>query len=108
MKVHVQGGTVRKVSKELAAGDANGESIGMIRFSAKGRAWFAAELDRMVRNKSSLDMYYLQALQNIMDSGLPVHLSPCSPDEWAEIDFHPDLMSLRERLSQQVPWDPKD
>jgi len=107
MKVHIEGESVQKVSKALSESEANGESIGMIKFSPKGREWFAAELGRMVRHKPSLDVFYLQAIQNLMDQGLPVRYSTCTPEEWAEIDFHPDLMLLKERIGQELlSWDP--
>lgn len=102
MKVHIDGGSIRKVSKELTADQANGESIGMIKFSKAGRDWFFAELARAVRTKEALDWYYLRALQNMMDAGLPVGHSPCAPSEWAEIDFHPDLVTLKERFSREL------
>ena len=37
-----------------------------------------------------------------MDSGWPVTHVACKPDEWAEIDFHPDLTSLKKRLGETV------
>ena len=102
MKVHISGDRVYKVSKELARDVANGESIGMIKFRQSGGRWFSDELDRMVREKENLDTYYLQAIQNLMDSGLPVNYVECSPDEWAEIDIHPDLTSVREALGSKL------
>lgn len=102
MKVHLEGISVRRVSKGLTPEESNGESIGMIKFSKQGRDWFFEELDRSVRDKEALDWYYLRALQNMMDSGLPVTYSICNPSEWAEIDFHPDLVILKERLSRDL------
>ncbi len=102
MKVQIKGTLVRKVSKELTAEESNGESIGMIKFSKAGRDWFFKELERSVRRKEALDWYYLRALQNMMDAGLPITYSSCAPNEWAEIDFHPDLVTLKERLSREL------
>jgi choline kinase len=102
MKVHINGTSVRNVSKELSPKESNGESIGMIKFSKRGRDWFFRELDRCVRDKEALNWYYLRALQNMMDAGLPITYSICTPNEWAEIDFHPDLVTLKERLSREL------
>jgi choline kinase len=102
MKVHTVGDSVQKVSKDLSAEEANGESIGMIKFSQTGREWFFGELDQAVRGKAALDWYYLRALQNMMDDGLSVNYSLCKPNEWAEIDFHPDLVTIKERLSREL------
>ena len=102
MKVGISGDRVYKVSKELSADHANGESIGMIKFRESGARWFSDELDLMVRGKQNLDAYYLQAIQNLMDRGLPVNYVTCDPDEWAEIDIHPDLRSVREALGNKL------
>jgi choline kinase len=102
MKVHISADRVYKVSKDLARDVTNGESIGMIKFRQSGGRWFSDELDRMVREKENLDTYYLQAIQNLMDNGVPVNYVECSPDEWAEIDFHPDLTSVREALGSKL------
>jgi len=102
MKVHTRGERVHKVSKKVSPDETNGESIGMMKFSQRGRDRFFAELDTMVRDKSNHDSYYLEALQRIMDSGWPVNYVACKPNEWAEIDFHPDLVSLKKMLGKTV------
>lgn len=98
MKVHSRDGRVLKVGKELPATEANGESIGMIRFRASGARAFAEELERMVRTPEGLQAFYLQALQNLMDGGIPVEFRECLPEDWAEVDFHPDLQTLKEQV----------
>lgn len=102
MKVQTRGERVHKVSKSVPPDDTNGESIGMMKFSQRGRDRFFAELDTMVRDKSNHNRYYLEALQRIMDSGWPVKYVACKPNEWAEIDFHPDLVSLKKMLGETV------
>ena len=102
MKVRISGDRVYKVSKELTADEANGESIGMIKFRGQGRRWFADELNRMVRIKENLNVYYLSAIQAVMDAGLPVNYVSCAPDDWAEIDFHPDLVALKASLDTKI------
>lgn len=102
MKVRISGDRVYKVSKELMADEANGESIGMIKFQGQGRRWFADELNRMVRIKENLNVYYLSAVQGVMDAGLPVNYVTCTPSDWAEIDFHPDLVALKASLDSKI------
>ena len=102
MKVHISGDRVYRVSKELTADEANGESIGMIKFQGQGRRWFADELNRMVRIKENLNVYYLSAIQAVMDAGLPVNYVTCGPGDWAEIDFHPDLVALKASLDSKI------
>ena len=101
-KVYTSGDRVYKVSKELKPKDANGESIGMVKFKENGRSWWFNELDSLIRSRKGLKASFLDALQSLMDDGLPVNYVTCSPDEWAEIDIHPDLKSVRETLGNKL------
>ncbi len=100
MKVVTDGELVLKVSKEIPKEEANGESIGMILFKKKGRAIIRETLERMVREEENKKIFYLAALQNIMDRGYPVHFHECSPHDWAEIDFHSDLSFIRRHINR--------
>jgi len=100
MKVVTDGELVLKVSKEIPKEEANGESIGMILFKKKGRAIIRETLERMVREEENKKIFYLAALQNIMDRGYPVHFHECSPQDWAEIDFHSDLSFIRRHINR--------
>jgi len=105
MKVKIEGDRVVRVSKLIKPDDADGESIGMILFRGKGCEVMKKTLDRMVRYPHYRKVFYLEALQKIMDEGFPVHFMECGEDQWAEIDFHPDLSFIREnvrRFSQVV------
>jgi len=100
MKVVTDGELVLKVSKEIPVEEANGESIGMILFRRKGRSIIRETLERMVRVDENKNIFYLAALQNIMDKGYPVHFHECSPQDWAEIDFHSDLSFIRRHINR--------
>jgi len=100
MKVVTDGELVLKVSKEIPLEEANGESIGMMQFKRKGRLIISETLERMVRQEEGKKIFYLAALQRIMDKGYPVHTYECSPDDWAEIDFHSDLSFIREHINK--------
>ena len=100
MKVVTDGELVLKVSKEIPVEEANGESIGMILFRRKGRSIIRETLERMVRVDENKKIFYLAALQNIMDKGYPVHFHECSPQDWAEIDFHSDLSFIRRHINR--------
>ena len=100
MKVVTDGELVLKVSKEIPVEEANGESIGMILFRRKGRSIIRETLERMVRVEENKKIFYLAALQNIMDKGYPVHFHECSPQDWAEIDFHSDLSFIRRHINR--------
>ncbi len=100
MKIISQRGLVQKVSKKIPIDQANGESVGIIKFSGHGRKIYVETLESMVRNPENLNKFYLEAIQKIIDSGYHVHMSECSPDQWGELDFHPDLLFIREYVKQ--------
>ena len=61
---------------------------------------FSSILDKMVRIKKNLDVFYLAALQQLMDEGYRITYCECSPEDWAEIDFHPDLELIRANIDK--------
>ncbi len=100
MKIVTEGDQVKRVGKKIALAEANGESVGIIKFQGKGPKIYADTLESMVREPENLQVFYLRALQQIMDSGFPVHFSRCDPQDWGEIDFHPDLEIIRKHVLQ--------
>ncbi len=100
MKIVHERGLVKKVSKQVPLEQANGESVGIIKFSGRGRKIYVDTLESMVRCPEHMNDFYLKAIQRIIDKGYPVHMSECSPDHWGELDFHPDLLFIREYVKQ--------
>ena len=100
MKVKIEDNRVVAVSKMIPLDEADGECIGMFHFRGRGREIMRDTLDRMVRYPHYHKVFYLAALQKIMDEGIPVHYSECGKDQWAEIDFHPDLSFIRNNIQK--------
>lgn len=98
MKITENGPCVALVGKEIPVAEATGESIGMIRFSGDGRRWLRRCLLEMVRDERSKEAFWLAAVQRLIDQGRSVYTMDCAPDDWAEIDFHPDLRMIRENI----------
>ncbi len=101
MKIIHERSLVRKVSKQIPISEANGESVGIIKFTGLGRKIYVDTLESMVRQKENINLFYLSAIQTIIDKGYSVHMSECSPDHWGELDFHPDLLFIREYVKQE-------
>ena len=100
MKVSIDDHGVLQVSKSIDCDRANGESIGMIRFTGRGVEWMRSVLLRMVRDEDGKHVFWLAAVQRLIDEGRTVHYVECTPEEWAEIDFHPDLEVIRANVEQ--------
>ncbi len=100
MKIISVDGLVKRVSKKTPLDEANGESVGIIKFCGAGPDIYKDMLESMVRDPENLNVFYLRAIQNIIDAGHEVHFSECNPKDWGEIDFHPDLEMIRQYVSQ--------
>ena len=101
MKVSLDGDRILKIGKDLEPGEANGESIGLMKFAGRGPKLFSEVLDGMVRQSPNRRIFYLAAIQRLIDAGVPVAYTECSPEDWAEIDFHPDVRQIRERIRRE-------
>lgn len=100
MKIISNNNLVKQVSKKIPLEEANGESVGIIKFSGHGPKIYTDTLEEMVHNPKNMNFFYLKAIQNIIDKGFPVYYSQCNEKDWGEIDFHPDLKLIREYVSK--------
>ena len=98
MKVITKGERILRVSKRIDPNDANGESIGMIRFCGTGTDRLKDTLNRLVHLPVGREIFWLKAVQELIDQGYTVNWYECATDQWAEIDFHPDLQMVRSSL----------
>ena len=99
MKLIVENGRILEVSKKIALNEANGESIGMIRVTGEAKGIMVDTMERMVRNKKNMQVFYLAMIQELINQGIVVGYHEISSKDWAEIDFHPDLEDIRKKIS---------
>jgi len=100
MKVIHKDGNILEVSKKIEQEKANGESVGIIKFANKGPKIYTDMLDQMVRDPKNRNVFYLKAIQEIINKGYKINYSMCKESDWAEIDFHPDLKMIRTYLKR--------
>lgn len=96
MKVVTDGTRLRAIGKRLAMGDVNGESIGFLRFSARGAAAFVAEIEQVMRTLEGTSLWYLSAIHKLANSGTDVGVASIEGLDWAELDFPADLERCRQ------------
>ena len=99
MKLIVENGRILEVSKKIPLNEANGESIGMIRVTGEAKSIMVDTMERMVRNKKNMQVFYLAMIQELINQGIVVGYHEISSKDWAEIDFHPDLEDIRKKIS---------
>jgi len=105
MKVRVNANTIRQISKKIAPDKADGEYIGIARFSPRGGAMLSNTLEKMIENEET-DVFYEAAFQKMLlyyelfkidTQGLP----------WIEIDDFADLARAR-TMSTKISGDIKN
>lgn len=89
-----------RVGKDVALDSTTGESIGMIRFAGKGVERLRTAADAVLRREGGLNVFWLHAIQHIVDEGWPVGLYEVSEHDWREMDFHPDRAEIARHLEQ--------
>src|SRR3546814_19316356 len=62
MKVSVEGDRLRAIGKTLDPSIVNGESIGFLRFNARGAELFLDEIERAMKSEQGLKQWYLSAI----------------------------------------------
>ena len=98
MLVRVEDGLVKEVGKDLNIETSNGESLGIIKYSLSGWKKIGDVLDEMLREESNHQIFYLSALQTLMNNGEAIHSCEVDASSWAEIDFHPDVEDVRSKI----------
>jgi choline kinase len=95
MKVTAEGTQLRAIGKKLARETVNGESIGFLRFNATGAALFVAELERTMRTREGVGLFYLSAINRLASQGVDVRCASIEGLRWSELDFPADLEECR-------------
>ena len=98
MKLIIKKDRVLKIGKKIPENKANGESIGMIRLLGDGKKWVVKTMEGMVRKKENLHVFYLEIFQELINQGTMMGYYEVDADDWAEIDFHPDLKDIRKKI----------
>ena len=99
MKVLVEGESIRLISKRIPRERADAESIGMIRVVGKRSLnLVAGQLETMVRQDRCRDLFWLECFNELIDQGTQVGYHEVDDRDWVEMDVHPDLEMITERI----------
>jgi L-glutamine-phosphate cytidylyltransferase len=95
MKVVIEKDKVKKIGKTIEIAEANGESIGIMRVTGRSREFFKKVMCDLVRDEKNRGVFYLAIFQQLINIGWTVNYLEVDEDDWAEVDFHPDLELVR-------------
>jgi len=90
MKVILKAGHIKEISKKIQAEKADAESIGMMQFNQQVSQRLVTKLEDMVRHRENLGVYYLTAIQQVIDDGEKICAIDIDGKAWAEIDYPED------------------
>lgn len=100
MKVVTDGEHLRSIGKKLPMAEVTGESIGFLRYSARGAAAFVAEIERTMRTPEGTGLWYLSAIHRLAHAGTDVRVASIEGLDWAELDYPADLERCRQIAGQ--------
>lgn len=90
MKVQTKNGRLYSVNKVMKSSEADGESIGVMKFSKDGAEILFKHIEKMSRIKENLQTWYLKAIEQIARSGINIYTESMNGLQWEEVDFHED------------------
>jgi|YNPBryantNP2012_1023418.scaffolds.fasta_scaffold01201_5 choline kinase len=103
MKVQVHDGKITDISKDIDPAGADGENVGVVKFSAHGAEQLFAVTDTLVRS-GVVRAWAPRAFQQLCRSH-PVYAVATEGLPWIEIDFPEDLERARQEIYPAICGD---
>jgi|GEM_PF-2998005 len=103
MKVILKDGFVKRVSKQIAFDEIDAESVGLaIIKGEKSRKIFIDKLYSLVRDFTNKDKFWLEIFNALSFDEIKIGTYEISEKDWGEIDFHPDIESIKVAISKEL------
>jgi choline kinase len=100
MKVKVSDGRVVDISKDMDPADADGENVGIVKFSANGARRLVDEMDALI-SRGQLKDWAPRAFREFARR-FPLHAISTEDYPWIEIDFPEDYRRAKEEVFPQI------
>ena len=100
MKVKVNNGLVTDIRKDLDPAEADGENVGMVKFSAEGARRLIDEMDGLLAHGGERD-WAPRAFREFAQR-YPLHAISTEDYPWIEIDFPEDYRRAQEEILPQI------
>lgn len=100
MKIKLSGGLVVDIRKDMDPADADGENVGIVKFSAAGARRLVAEMDALIssgRLREWAPRAFLEFARRF-----PLHAISTADYPWIEIDFPEDYRRAQEEVFPQI------
>jgi choline kinase len=100
MKVKVSDGRVVDIRKDLDPAEADGENVGIVKFSAEGAKRLVEEMDSLISRGHERD-WAPRAFREFA-TRFPLHAISTDDYPWIEIDFPEDYRRAREEVFPKI------
>lgn len=103
MKVKIENGVVKKISKQLDPSEADGEYIGIARVEENIVDDLYNHISKVMEKKGRR-VFYEEAFQSMMNDNIPVYYESTDGLPWIEIDTPADLMKARHEIYPKIQF----
>ena len=100
MKVKVQGDRIMDIRKDMNPADADGENVGVLKFSAAGSCGLFAKVAELV-SRGVVNAWAPRAFQELCPAH-PLYAVSTEGLPWIEIDFPEDLERARTEIYPRI------
>ncbi len=100
MKVKISDGRVVDIRKDLDPAEADGENVGIVKFSASGARRLVEEMDALI-SRGQLKDWAPRAFREFA-TRFPLHAISTEEYPWIEIDFPEDYRRAKEEVFPQI------
>lgn len=100
MKVKISDGRVVDIRKDLDPAEADGENVGIVKFSASGARRLVEEMDALI-SRGQLKDWAPRAFREFA-MRFPLHAISTEDYPWIEIDFPEDYRRAKEEVFPQI------
>jgi len=101
MKVKVNEGRVVDISKSMSPAEADGENVGVVKFSRDGARLLVAEMDRLI-SSGDCDRDWAPRAFREFALRYPLHAISTDNYPWIEIDFPEDYRRAQEEIFPRI------
>ena len=103
MKVTLENGTIKRVSKQIPVQDASAVSVGLALIAGNESQYrFREALTTLARSNEAVRQYWLEVINALVSCGVSVGTVEIDYEEWNEVDYPHDLRDVRSRIRGQL------
>lgn len=106
MKVKISDGLVVDIRKDMDPAEADGENVGMVKFSPEGAGRLVEEMDSLISR--GLDREWAPRAFREFAKRFPLHAISTDNYPWIEIDFPEDYRRAKEEVYPKILLDHKE